>query len=133
VEKPGHELEIFLREFTPRRPRALPATRGDLPIAAPVDRRRNGQRMAAAALLTIFSGASFWFASSTRTTRTTAHAVFLTATPASNSANVLPSAAALGRLALEDPGQFEFTMSAASRRILPYANTESELRQLAKD
>lgn len=115
-------FENFLREFEPRRPRALPAdSEGTL----------QWRRVAAAAVLTVSLGSFAWF-------------TFRTKHPVAES----PSAAELTqrgdawqkltltrwtRLAEEDPKEFDIKLNEASRKSLPSFNeSNSLLRVLAK-
>jgi hypothetical protein len=133
MDQNDHELETFLREFTPRQPRALPTVPAEIP--AHVRDHHRGQRIAAAVLLTIAGSASVWLASRQNASNSFS-TVLPTATPSKAGApeKSFPSLVLLERLALEDPAQFDATMSEASRRILQHVNdSEPVLRTFAKD
>jgi hypothetical protein len=133
MEQNERDLEDFLRVFRPRQPRALPSVPAEIP--AHVRDHHRWQRLAAAVLLTIAGTASAWLASRQKTP-TPFPTVLKTAvsSKARNSSNSLPSLVPLERLALEDPSQFDATMSAASRRMLQHVDgSDPLLRALAKD
>jgi hypothetical protein len=133
MEQNERDLEDFLREFRPRQPRALPPVSAEIP--AHLRHHHRWHRLAAAILLVIAGSASAWLGSR-QNTPTPFPTVLKTAasSKAGNSKNSLPSLVLLERLALEDPAQFDATMSAASRRILQRAKYWEPLpRALAND
>ncbi len=129
MEEHDQQFENFLREFKPRRPRALPETG----IAAP----GSWHRLAAAAALTIAIGGSVWLASRKATQ---SHLENLgsddpqiaqgNARGASQRLELFP----LTRLALTNPERLDATLTEASRTVLPdLRGNNSTLRVLAKE
>ncbi|HET7258951.1 MAG TPA: hypothetical protein VFI75_04480 [Candidatus Acidoferrum sp.] len=122
MNEPDGKFENFLREFRPRRPRALPSDSA---------RELWMRRLAAAAVLAISLGGVTWFAFSNKR---------------SASVSQLPAAPTQGqdewrqlsliqwtRLAEQDPGALEVKLNEASRKSLPAFNeANSSLRALAK-
>jgi hypothetical protein len=116
------QFEDFLREFKPRRPRALPAGRA---------RRLHPRRLAAAAFLVVSLGSLSWFAfrnkhlaklrlSSDQLTHRQGDQRKLTLIEWT-------------RLAEQDPKALEVNLNEASRKSLPSFNDpNSSLRVLAK-
>jgi len=114
------QLESFLREFEPRRPRALPSVRRMWP-----------RRLAAAAVVVVVLGGSLWLGRKHAALRGV-HAVTKTDEQAQvrTQMNLLP----LTRMALEDPARLDRALSAASREMLPDLHgSESTLGVLAKE
>ena len=125
MNKPDQDFEIYLREFTPRQPRALPD--------APVENTWQWQRLAAAALIAVTCGSSVWFAASRYKP---SPAQISSQPPAQNLALPLAartySRAELQRLALEDPAKFDDAVVAAAQNSLPrFTEPASSLRVLA--
>ncbi len=118
-------FETFLREFEPRPPRPLPATRSVW---------RSWPRLAAAAALILAIGSiSLWIGLRQRESR---RAVGQSSAPSlsASSTNRPPSTIALTQAAIDDGPEFEQQMDAMSRRSLPgFARKDSTLRVLAKD
>ncbi|MFZ1206308.1 MAG: hypothetical protein WBC67_12570 [Candidatus Acidiferrales bacterium] len=113
------QLENFLREFQPRRPRALPRDRHVWP-------RRF---VAAAAVIAIFLGGSLWLVLK-KAARPRVELDVTTQEPSQPRLALLP----LTRLALEDPARMDQMLSAASREMLPnLQGSDSTLRVLAKE
>ena len=118
-------LEVFLREFEPRRPRALPSQN--------VEWRAWHRIAAAAALILALSAATVWIAWRRAAKRSR------TQTAASNVASAVnpehqPSTIELTRAALDDGREFDNEMDSLARRSLPgFKRTDSALRVLAKD
>jgi hypothetical protein len=116
------QLEDFLREFKPRRPRALPDDRaiGLLP-----------RRLAAAALLVVSLGGMFWFAFNNK--RPTSPQ--LSPDQLAHRQGDSPKLTLIQwtRLAEQDPKALEANLNAASRKSLPgFNDPNSSLRVLAK-
>jgi len=117
---PDEQLESFLREFEPRRPRALPILRRIWP-----------RRLAAAAAIAVVLGGSLWLGGRHAALRGV-HTVEKTdeRDQARTQMNLLP----LTRMALEDPAGLDRALSAASREMLPdLQGSESTLGVLAKE
>ena len=117
---PDEQLESFLREFEPRRPRALPSVRRIWP-----------RRLAAAAAIAVVLGGSLWLGRRHIALRGV-HTVQKTneQDQARTQMNFLP----LTRMALEDPAGLDRALSAASREMLPdLQGSESTLGVLAKE
>jgi hypothetical protein len=121
------QFENFLREFQPRRPRALPA-----PFAAKTVWQR---RLYAAAVMTVTIVFSLWLlrqGSPSHKDLTAAGntQVLPDARPAPETLSIFP----LTQLALEDPARFDTVLTKASRHVLPnFQDSESTLRVLAKE
>jgi hypothetical protein len=108
------KFEDYLREFEPRRPRALPF----------VGKFAKVRRAAAGATALAACAAAVWLVARRPTTVLQGDAV--TETQAI-------SARELTRLALEDPAEFERALAAASREMLPgFEGVDSGLKSLAK-
>jgi len=117
---PDEQLESFLREFEPRRPRALPS----VPRIWP-------RRLAAAAAIAVILGGSLWLARRHAALRGV-HDVAKTdeQDQVRTQMDLLP----LTRMALEDPAGLDRALSAASREMLPdLQGSESTLGVLAKE
>lgn len=127
MEEHDEQLESFLREFEPRRPRALPA----IGVVAPARWRR----LAAAAAMAMVIGSSVWLvlrkpsppqAGSSAPQTASLHLTISAAPPLA----LLP----LTRLALADPGRLDATLTEASRSVLPdLRRSDGTLRVLAKE
>jgi hypothetical protein len=121
---PGNDeqFENYLREFEPRRPRALKPKRQPVP-----DSRR---RLAAAAAVTIALGTSLWLVlHSPRRQRFQTMAV-----GRSEPVRVPLSIFPLTKLAATDPARLDAELTAASRQVLPdFRGDQSTLRVLAKE
>lgn len=116
---PDEQLENFLREFQPRRPRALPGVRQ-------VWLKRFA---VAAAAIAIFLGGALWVALKKAAGPRVDLAV-KTEPEARPPMELLP----LTRMALEDPAGLDQALSAASREMLPdLQGNDSTLRVLAKE
>jgi hypothetical protein len=122
MDRPGEKFESFLREFEPRRPRALPKA-PDVPNTA--------RRAVATAGLAVLCIGALWIAlRELRTTRGSEPAV----QSLSGQSSAQLSARELLRLAMEDPQRFDAALTAMSRNILPsFAHNDSTLRVLAKE
>ena len=120
------QFEAFLREFEPRRPRAL-----SFGNAAKLWVLR---RLAAAAVI-LTASAFLWFLSqalrfsaSDKYTRTNSHA------PSSELSSAELSTVVLTRLALEDPSRFEALLDSSASNALPrFDRKNSALYVLAKE
>ena len=127
MENDGKKFEEYLGEFQPRKPRALPALI--------VHRQAWPRRLAAAAAIAMFLGASLWFVRRKNE--------LISGEPAAkNSTSTLEAESParplallpLTRLALENPEQVDAQLTAASRRVLPdFRGSNSTLRVLAKE
>jgi hypothetical protein len=113
------QLENFLKEFQPRRPRALP-------VARQVWLRRFA---VAAAAIAIFLGGSLWVALK-KVAGPRVDLAVKTEPQVRPPMELLP----LTRLALEDPARMDEVLSAASREMLPdLQGSDSTLRVLATE
>lgn len=123
MDQNDEQFESFLREFTPHHPRPLPAT-------SPLWRR-----LGAAAAVTLVIGTSLWFVSKRRDSREAKTITNPQPELAQVGESTKPvSPAALTRLALEEPAQFDATLDEQSRRLLPrFDRANSTLRVLAKE
>ena len=128
MEEHDEQFEDFLREFAPRRPRALPA----VGAAAPAKWRR----LAAAAAIAVAIGSSTWFV----LRKPSPHQADRRLAPPVPSEQVAGSAAQplallpLTRLALTDPDRLDAELATASRTVLPdLRRSDSTLRVLAKE
>jgi len=114
------QLENFLREFQPRRPRALPG-------AQQVWLMRFA--MAGAAIAIFLVGGSLWFILK-RAAEPRVDLVEKTQEQTQPRLALLP----LTRLALEDPARADEVLAAASREMLPdFRGSDSTLGVLAKE
>ena len=127
MKEHDEQFENFLREFQPRRPRALPA-----PLAAkPIWPRR----LAAAALIAVSLGISLW----SLRRNSPPHKDLIAAqetqvAPGAKSAPASLSLLPLTQLALEDPARLDAVLTEASRHVLPsLRGSESTLRALTKE
>jgi hypothetical protein len=120
------QLETYLREFVPRRPRALPEGGGA--------RRESWGRFAAVAALLIAVASSAWFAMhgyrqvgiDRRDTKAALRETKL--------ATVHFTPAQLNEMALQEPARFDAELTQASREVLPdFRGQASTLRVLAKE
>jgi hypothetical protein len=125
MESGEERFESYLREFDPRRPRALPAG---------VEPGFDWRRLAAAAALLIALGASTWFGVYARRARGTTGTTTRTVSGANAEfAAQRLSIFSLTRTALEDPRRLDAELSEQSRRVLPdFRGKESTLSVLAK-
>ena len=127
MKEHDEQFENFLREFQPRRPRALPAGFAAKPIWH--------RRLCAAGLITVTMGVSLWFLRQKSTSRRDLISVdnpqfLLYAKPAPEALSMFP----LTQLALEDPARLDTVLTEASRHVLPsLQGSESTLRVLAKE
>jgi hypothetical protein len=123
MERNDERFESRLREFQPRRPRALP----DAPQVGAARRR-----LAAAAVVALSLAAAVWFAVTPRPTRTPE-------TPAEESAStesvsVPLTSLSLTRLAAMSPEKLDGALNDASRHVLPdFRERDSALSVLAKE
>lgn len=127
MDQHDKEFEAFLREFEPRRPRALPASSVSKSVWI--------SRVAAAVLLTLTFGTSFWLVRHKQTLGKDGNRAQIRLLPSENTVDQVPlRLLPLTRLALEDPAQFDTTLTNASRQMLPdFHEKESTLRVLAKE
>jgi hypothetical protein len=117
MDKQQEQFENYLREFEPRRPRALPTAGKAMRV----------RRAAAGVLAVALCAGALWLA--WRRSITTDDGSVAVRTPPSQEV----SPRELTRLALEDPRRFEEALAAASKRILPrFDGQDSALRVLAK-
>jgi hypothetical protein len=129
VDRPDEQFELLLREFEPRRPRALPA-----PGVSPSIRM---SRLAAAAVIAIALGSSLWFLSRKSEWResqnvTNTASVNILILPKASTPKL--SAVVLTRLAVEDPARLDALLDASQQHFLPRFDQEnSALRVLAKE
>jgi hypothetical protein len=119
MKEHDEQFENFLREFQPRRPRALPAPLAVKPIWL--------RRLVAAAVIAVSLGVSLW-----SLWRKSPPRKDLTA---AKTTQALPlSLLPLTQLALEDPTRLDAVLTEASRHVLPsLRGSESTLRALAKE
>jgi hypothetical protein len=127
MSQADRDFENFLRNFHPRQPRALPEF--------PAEKPWQWRRLAAAAIIAVTCGGAVWFSarrcppSSTTATREAKNGP----PPASVPAPIF-SRAALQRLALEDPANFDALLFAVAPDSLPsFTKPTSLLRVLAQD
>jgi hypothetical protein len=127
MDQHDRHFESVLREFQPRRPRALPALQTTAPAWT--------QRLAATAVLATAFGCSLWFLFRKPSPDETASpATQETAALAGHSGEHAPALVPLTRLALEDPVRLDATLAEASRNLLPdLRRKNSTLRVLAKE
>jgi hypothetical protein len=127
MKEHDEQFENYLREFQPRRPRALPAPLATKPIWP--------RRLAAAAVIAVSLGislGSLWRKSPPHTDLTAARSTQVL--PGAKSAPVSLSLLPLTQLALEDPARLDTVLTEASRHVLPsLRGSESTLRALAKE
>ena len=115
MDRRDEQFEAFLREFQPRRPRALPVVIRARAVWAP--------RLAAAAAVILAVGISFLTLSR--------KSLAPNATKREGS-NLSP--AALTRLALEDPARLDAVLDSSPRSVLPrFDGKNSALRVLTKE
>lgn len=115
---PDEQLESFLREFQPRRPRALPETRARAPLLHP--------RLAAAAVILILLAGSLWLVA-TDVARKPVGAV-------KSAREAQMGLLSLTRLAFDDPASFDAALNEASRDSLPnFQGSDSTLQVLSKE
>jgi hypothetical protein len=123
MEKHDEQLENFLREFQPRRPRVLPS------VAPASDRARRAAAGAAAALAL---AASLWFALRQPTWQRAEVTATRVTVPEIRSVPL--SVFSLTQLAVNDPARFDAALDDALRRSLPnFRGSSSALRVLAKE
>jgi len=127
MDQHDEQFESFLREFEPRRPRALPTPRASRSIWI--------SRLAAAAAMAMAFGSSLWFLSRPaewRTFQNTANTASAKITPEASTRNL--SMVELTRLAVEDPARLHALLDASSQNHLPRFDQEnSALHVLAKE
>jgi hypothetical protein len=113
----GKSFENFLREFEPRRPRALPQ-------AADGPRTR---RMAAGIAAAVLCAGAWWATlQSSKGDLLPAGSPFIQGAPLST--------LGLTRLALEEPDEFDAALTATSREsLVGFDSSNSALRSLAKE
>jgi len=127
MENNDREFEEYLREFQPRRPRALPEQI--------VQRRVWPRRLAAAAAIAISLGASMWFIrkkSEIKSGEVVARNSTSMPEPKwpARSLALVP----LTQLALQDPERLDEQLAAASPNVLPdFRGSNTTLRVLAKE
>jgi hypothetical protein len=124
MDRPNDQFELFLREFEPRRPRALTASRSIWT-----------SRLAAAAAISIALGSSLLFFSRPtewRKSRDIANTASAKIVPKASARKL--STMALTRLALEDPARLDALLDASQQDRLPRFDREnSALRVLTKE
>jgi hypothetical protein len=127
MEQHDRRFESFLREFQPRRPRALPVPQPTAPSWA--------RRLAATVALATALGCSLWIVSRRSLSEHSANpATQETAAQLELSSEHLPALVPLTRLALEDPARLDAALTEASRNVLPtLRRRNSTLRLLAKE
>ena len=120
-------FESFLREFQPRRPRALPVQLGAAHTWV--------QRLAATVVLATTVGCSLWFLIHEASTDEPASPSRKeTGATAAHREKGAPALVPLTRLALEDPVRLDAVLAEASRNALPDLRRKtSTLRLLAKE
>jgi len=127
MENNDRKFEEYLREFQPRKPRALP----DQIVLRQVWPRR----LAAAAAIAISLGASMWFVLKKREL----NSVEVVEKKSTSMGEARPPARLLAlvpltQLALQDPEQLDAQLTAASQTVLPdFRGSNSTLRVLAKE
>jgi len=127
MDRHDEQFENFLREFKPRRPRALPDA---IRVDASVWRRR----LAAAALIAAAGGSALWFWGQSSTRDESVIARKQVTAPAGPKWKQVPSAAVLTRLALEDPDHLDAILAASRVSRLPRFDRENSILQiLAKE
>jgi len=123
MELSDARFESRLREFQPRRPRALP------------DARQVGaarRRLAAAAVVALSLAASAWFAVTPRPTPPPEATAKESAS--AESVSVRLTSFSLTHLAITSPEKLDGALNDASRRVLPdFRARDSALRVLAKE
>jgi hypothetical protein len=123
MELNDERFESRLREFQPRRPRALP----DAPQVGAAQRR-----LAAVAVVTLSLAAAVWFAFTPRSTppqETTAKKSVST-----EFVSVRLTSLSLTHLATTSPEKLDGALNEASRHVLPaFRRRDSGLRVLAKE
>lgn len=112
------QFESFLREFEPRRLRALPETKAEKPVRY--------QRLAAAAVMAVTLAGSLWLVGTEIARRPVREAENVNQPP--------PSLLSLTRLAFDDPAGLDAALNEASRDSLPdFKGDDSTLRVLANE
>ncbi len=120
------QFENYLREFEPRRPRALASQRGTAVTS--------WRRVAAAAAVMIVLGTSLWLALRSPSRQKPEIVTKDSMAPVKKTAPVPLSLHALTDLAVMDPARLDAELAAASRRVLPdFRGDKSTLRVLAKE
>jgi hypothetical protein len=127
MDRHDRHFESFLREFQPRRPRALPAPQTTAPTQA--------RRLAAAFALASAFGCSLWLLLRGPALNQNTMPVPKESTAISKpSGEHLPARAPLTRLALEDPVRLDAALTEASRNVLPsLRESNNALHLLAKE
>jgi hypothetical protein len=116
------QFENYLREFEPRRPRAL-----ELKGQPALDSWR---RLAAAAAVVIALGTSLWLVLHSPRRQGLQTLTVGTPEPVRVPLSIVP----LTKLAATDPARLDAELTAASRRVLPdFRGDKSTLRVLAKE
>ena len=125
MEKHDEQFENYLREFQPRRPRALR-----------LEEQTSGmrwRRFAAAATVALVFGMSLWFAGR-RPARAPSGIVSKQAADRPASTDMRFSRLSMTQLAVNDPRQLDAVLENASRNVLPdFRGAKSTLRVLAKE
>ncbi len=127
MENNDREFEKYLREFQPRKPRALPERVVQLQVWP--------RRIAAAAAIGISLGASMWFARGKYEIKS-GEVVARNSTSMPEVKSSAPSLALvpLTQLALRDPEQLDVQLTAVSPTVLPdFRGSNSTLCVLAKE
>jgi hypothetical protein len=123
MESGDERFESYLREFEPRRPRALPT----VTVA-----RFDWRRFAAAAVVFITLGGTTWLATHEKRMRGVEGMTRTGVNGQLTTSRI--TAFSLTRTALENPKQLDAELTEDSRRVLPnFQGKESTLRVLAKE
>jgi hypothetical protein len=126
------KFENYLREFEPKKPRALPL----LPMEQKANTQFSGRkRLAAAAAVVLVCGVSLWTGLRERpSVRATQRVAAENFEMEKNAEAPKRTVFEWTKAALEDSEQFEATMSRESQRILPrFDLRDSALRVLTKE
>ena len=123
-------FENYLREFEPRKSRAVPIEL----VEKQVGKRFDGlKRLAAAAAIVLICGTSLWKGLRQRANAPVAQAKTFAMAEA-DAVERRNTYFELTKAALEDPGKFDVALERESRNGLPkFSSPESALRVLAKE
>jgi hypothetical protein len=124
MESGDERFESYLREFEPRRPRAL----------GHVETRFEWRRLAAAAAVALVVGGSTWFAVHQARSRGSQRRAATVKGAKAQFAGERLSMLTMTQTALEDPARLDAELTEQSRQVLPdFRGKESTLRVLAKE